>query len=127
MDTETVVNDKAVNLFSLFAASSTLICCALPALFVMLGAGATFASLISSAPFLITLSIYKITITGFACLMLIFAGYINWYTARLPCPVDPDLGRACLKTRRNSRRLYFCSVAVFLFATVFTYVIPRFL
>ena len=35
--------DRSANLISLFASSSTLICCALPAVFIVIGAGATFA------------------------------------------------------------------------------------
>jgi hypothetical protein len=65
---------KTASLFSLFASSSTLICCALPALFVALGAGASFASLVSTVPFLITLSIYKLQITSLAFVMLVIAG-----------------------------------------------------
>ena len=35
------MQDKTANFFSLFASTSTLICCALPAIFVAIGAGAT--------------------------------------------------------------------------------------
>ena len=47
------MEDKSVNFLSLFASSSTLICCALPAMFVALGAGASFAALVTNFPFLI--------------------------------------------------------------------------
>ena len=127
MEIQTSEAHKTASLFSLFASSSTLICCALPALFVSLGAGASFASLVSTMPFLITLSIYKLHITSVALFMLIVAGLINYKTARLPCPADPELGRACLQTRRRSLRVYYASSGLFVFATLFTYVIPRFL
>ena len=119
------MNDKASNYFSLFASSSTLICCALPAIFVALGAGASFASLITIFPFLVTLSQYKLYITLFAFLMIVIAGYINYKTYYMPCPADPELGRACTETRKKSRYLYYISVAIFLFAVIFTYVVPR--
>ena len=112
------MNDKTSNFFSLFASSSTLICCALPAVFVALGAGASFASLITVFPFLITL---------FALVMIGLAGYVNYKTYYMPCPIDPEIGRTCMNTRRRARRLYYISVAIFLFATVFTYVVPNFL
>ena len=54
MEPDQALNEKAANFFALFASSSTLVCCALPAIFVALGAGASFASLVSSFPFLIT-------------------------------------------------------------------------
>tara|TARA_A100001388_G_scaffold84185_1_gene60735 strand:+ start:7628 stop:7993 length:366 start_codon:yes stop_codon:yes gene_type:complete len=121
------MEDKSVNFLSLFASSSTLICCALPAMFIALGAGATFASLITSFPFLIVLSQYKTSITIFALIMIIAAGYANYKTYHMPCPADPDLGRECLKTRRRSRVLYYFSTLIFIFATLFTYVVPTFL
>ena len=119
------MNDKASNYFSLFASSSTLICCALPAIFVALGAGASFASLITIFPYLVTLSQYKLYITLFAFLMIVIAGYINYKTYYMPCPADPELGRACTETRKKSRYLYYISVAIFLFAVIFTYIVPR--
>ena len=41
---------------SLFTSLGTLLCCALPSLFVAIGAGAVLAGLISNMPFLIVLS-----------------------------------------------------------------------
>jgi len=119
--------DDAANFVSLFASSSTLICCALPAIFVALGAGASFASLVSTFPFLIVLSQYKIYISFTALTMLAIAGIINYRTYFMPCPADPELGRLCLQTRQRSRILYYLSSAIFIFASVFTYVIPNFL
>ena len=119
------MNDKAANFFSLFASSSTLICCALPAIFVALGAGASFASLITIFPFLIILSQYKIYITLFAMLMIVIAGYVNYKTYHMPCPADPDLGKACMQTRKKSRYIYYLSVVLFFIATIFTYIVPR--
>ena len=121
------MNDKSSNFFSLFASSSTLICCALPAIFVALGAGASFASLVTVFPFLITLSQYKFYITLFALVMIFIAGYVNYKTYHMPCPADPELGRICSETRKKSRYLYYASVSIFLFATIFTYIVPRFL
>jgi len=122
-----MVKDNTANIFSLFASSSTLICCALPSLFVALGAGASFASLITYIPFLITLSHYKVEITLFALVMIVMAGYVNYRTYHMPCPADPELGRLCMQTRRRSRILYYISLVIFIFATIFTYLIPNFL
>ena len=112
--------DRSANLISLFASSSTLICCALPAVFIVIGAGATFASIISIFPFLVVISKYKVSITLVSLLILVFAGYINYRTYYLPCPADPELGRICLQTRKRSRSIYYFSVILFTFATVFT-------
>ena len=117
--------DRSANFISLFASSSTLICCALPSVFIVIGAGATFASIISIFPFLVVISKYKVSITLVSLLILVFAGYINYKTYYLPCPADPELGRICLQTRKRSRSIYYLSVILFTFATIFTYLIPN--
>ena len=49
---------------SLVTSAGTLVCCALPALLVTLGAGATLAGIVGTAPWLIALSKYKILTFG---------------------------------------------------------------
>jgi hypothetical protein len=49
-----------LNYFSLFSSFSTLICCALPSVLVLLGMGSAVASLLSAAPWLVSLSRHKI-------------------------------------------------------------------
>lgn len=49
-----------LNYFSLFSSFSTLICCALPSVLVLLGLGTTVASLLSAAPWLVSLSRHKV-------------------------------------------------------------------
>ena len=51
-----------LNYFSLFSSFSTLICCALPSVLVLLGMGSAVASLLSAAPWLVSLSRHKIWI-----------------------------------------------------------------
>jgi mercuric ion transport protein len=48
-----------LNYFSLFSSFGTLICCALPSILVLLGLGTTVASLLSAAPWLVSLSRHK--------------------------------------------------------------------
>ena len=49
-----------LNYFSLFSSFGTLLCCALPSVLVLLGMGATVASLLSAAPWLVSVSRHKI-------------------------------------------------------------------
>ena len=49
-----------LNYFSLFSSFSTLICYALPSILVLLGLGTTVASLLSAAPWLVSLSRHKV-------------------------------------------------------------------
>ena len=116
-----------LGLITLFASSSTLVCCALPALFVLLGAGATFASITSSFPQLIIVSQYKITISIVTGIVLLIAGFLIKKASLLPCPTDPSLRDMCMKTRKRSKLIYFTSIAIFVFASFFTYVLPVYL
>ena len=50
---------RATPLAALAASVSTLLCCVVPSLLVFLGLGATVASLVSSMPWLVTLSRHK--------------------------------------------------------------------
>ena len=116
-----------LGLITLFASSSTLVCCALPALFVLLGAGATFASITSSFPQLIIVSQYKITISIVTGIVLLIAGFLIKKASLLPCPTDPSLRDMCMKTRKRSKLIYFTSIVIFVFASFFTYVLPVYL
>lgn len=55
-----------LNYFSLFSSFSTLICCALPSVLVLLGMGSAVALLLSAAPWLVSLSRHKIWIFSMA-------------------------------------------------------------
>jgi len=110
--------------FSIFTSASTLVCCALPALLVGLGAGATLISLTSTFPQLIWLSENKIGLFAGAGLMLAVAGVFQRRAARLPCPADPALARACARQRRTSRALYLASWSIFLVGGFFAFIAP---
>lgn len=108
----------------LFASSTTLICCALPALLVALGAGAALSSLISHVPALVWLSEYKDSLFVLAGLMLGAAGWMQWRTSRAPCPVEPSLRDSCLRTRRIARHTWTVSVAIYAVGGLFAYGLP---
>src|SRR6188768_3636522 len=84
-------------LFSLLATSSTLVCCAIPALLVALGAGAALSSLVSVFPQVVWLSEHKAGLFVFAGLMMLASGALQWHNRHAPCPTDPALRDACLK------------------------------
>ena len=59
---------------SLFTSFGTLVCCALPSLFVAVGAGAILAGLLSTMPFLIVLSKYKAILFLVSGTLIIISG-----------------------------------------------------
>jgi hypothetical protein len=109
---------------SLFASSGTLVCCALPALLVAVGAGAVLSSLVSAVPQLVWLSEHKEGLFGFAGLMLAASGWLQWRNRMAPCPTDPALRSACLRTRKTSARVYGVSVAIYGVGGWFAFIQP---
>jgi mercuric ion transport protein len=67
-----------LNYFSLFSSFSTLICCALPSVLVLLGMGTAVASLLSAAPWLVILSRHKVWTFSIAG-TLIAASFVMTY------------------------------------------------
>lgn len=112
------------SLLSLFASSSTLICCAIPALLVSLGAGAALASLVAVFPQIVWISEHKEIIFSIAALLMIVTGFIQWRNQSAPCPIDVELRNACLKTRKVSLRIYLFSLALLLIGAWFAFVQP---
>jgi hypothetical protein len=121
------MKEKFIALLSLFTSSGTLVCCALPALLVALGAGAALSSLVSAVPALVVLSEHKEAMFIFAGVMLAISGRLQWQGRFAPCPVDPQLRDACLKTRKTSAWIYGISVVIFLTGGFFAFVLPNFL
>jgi hypothetical protein len=112
------------SVLSLFASSSTLVCCALPALLVALGAGAALSSLVSVFPQVVWLSEHKGGLFLFAAWAMVASGWLQWRNRTAPCPTDPVLRQACLRTRRLSLRLYGFSLIVYLVGGWFAFVQP---
>ena len=112
------------SLLSLFASTSTLVCCALPALLVSLGAGAALASLVAVFPQIVWISEHKEAIFLLSSVLMLLGGLLQWRNRYAPCPVDPDLRNACLRTRRTSLRIYFFSLFLLLVGGWFAFIQP---
>ena len=109
---------------ALLASSGTLICCALPALLVAIGAGAALSTLVAAVPGLVWISEYKEAVFAAAGVMLAISGVLQWRNRFAPCPVDPALRQACLRTRKTSARVYIASVLLFLVGGWFAFIQP---
>jgi len=111
-------------IISLLASSSTLVCCAIPALLVALGAGAVLSSLVSVVPQIVWLSEHKEGLFIFAACMMVLGGGMLWRNRTAPCPIDSTLRNACLRTRKVSARMYLVSVLCFALGGWFAFVQP---
>ena len=113
---------------SIFTSGSTLVCCALPAVLVALGAGAALAGLVSAVPQIVWLSEHKEAVFSVAGVMLIASGLMQWRARRaLACPPDAALAAACETTKDYSVWIWWTSLAIYLLGLFFAFVAPLFL
>jgi hypothetical protein len=101
--------------FSLFTSVGTLLCCALPSLLVLAGLGASVASMLSAAPWLVTLSRHKPWTFGISG-VLIAASFVNMYYVvprlqRQAC--SPDNPDACEVASRFSKAILWVSATIY--------------
>jgi len=123
-ETASLKQTQVSSFLSLLTSSSTLVCCAIPALLVTLGAGAALSSLVSVFPQIVWLSEHKLLVFGVASFAMGLAGVMQWRARYLPCPTDPVLRDICLKTRRNSLIIYWASVLILAVGAWFAFVAP---
>ncbi len=112
---------------SLLATSSTLVCCAIPAVLVAFGAGAALSSLVAAFPQVVWLSERKEGLFLVAGLAMLASGWLQWRNRTAPCPVELGLRDACLRTRKVSLRVYLFSVGFYLLGGWFAFIQPLFL
>lgn len=106
---------------SLFTSMGTLICCALPALLVTIGMGATLAGFIGVAPWITALSAYKEYVFVAAGLMLALSAIMQWRGRYAPCPADPLKAKACMRLRKISLGILIVSILVYLIGFFFAF------
>jgi mercuric ion transport protein len=113
--TQATRRSAVLSYFSLFTSLSTLLCCALPSLFVLFGLGASVASTLSFFPWLAALSRHKIltfSISG----VLVAASFLNTYYV-LPrlrsAECLPGSPRACEEASKLSRILLWFSAVIY--------------
>ena len=106
---------------ALFASGATLICCALPALLVTLGAGAVMAGLAANVPGLVWLTAHKGVLFAVAGILLAGAGIARWTTRNAPCPIDPEAARACTRMRRAGTIILSGAVVVYAVGVFFAF------
>lgn len=116
---------NTLTFISLLGSLSTLLCCALPALLVMLGMGAVMAGLVSTLPWLTVLSEYKIYTFAAAILLLSAASFASWHARNAPCPTDLAQARLCTRLRRVNIVVLAVSWVFTLIGLTVAFVLPR--
>jgi len=117
------VQTLGVPFLTLFTSASTLLCCALPALLVSLGLGATLASTLNRFPQLTWISEHKPFVFSLSGFLLILGGAWLWWARNLPCPADKKLADACILGRKISYWIFGFSVLVWLTGFAFAFLL----
>lgn len=117
VSTGTSSRAAVLNYLSLFTSFGTLLCCALPSLLVLLGLGATVASFLSAAPWLVTLSHHK-NLVFLVSGLLIGGNFVYTYVLApklsvrgAACPVDAP--EACEQASTVSRAVLWISAGLY--------------
>lgn len=121
------LQNSLLTYLTLFSSMGTLICCALPALLVSLGLGAIMAGLVANVPGLIWLSEHKTEVFVFAGSLLMINGVLRFLNRNAPCPIDPILRQACIKSRKFASLVYWASILIFLVGVFFAFIAPQIL
>lgn len=117
--------ETAAPTLALFTSVGTLVCCALPALLVTLGLGASLAGFVGAFPQIVWLSEYKVAVFAVSGVMLAGAAFMQWRARGLPCPTDPAQARACARMRRMSTVVLGLAVLVWMTGFFFAFLAAR--
>ena len=121
------IQSGILNYLSLFTSLGTLLCCALPSLLVLFGLGATVPSVLSEAPWLVSMSHHKNWVFIVAG-VLISSNFVYIYALapRLQArseACDPNDPAACQTASRFSRVVLWCSAGLYLIGCFTAYLL----
>jgi len=106
------MKEKIISFFSLFGSSTTLLCCALPALLSVIAGGAAVGSLISAFPWLIPLSMYKNWLFLAAGILLALNGVMTLRPkGKLACAITG--GKGCEVAGNFTKGMFWLSVGLY--------------
>jgi mercuric ion transport protein len=117
----------ALSYLSLFTSLGTLLCCALPSLLVLFGLGATVASVLSEAPWLVALSHHKHWVFIVAG-VLISSNFVYVYAVAPKLQLrngacDPNDPAACQTASRFSRIVLSISAVLYMVGCFTAYIL----
>ena len=119
---------RLLGYLGLFSSTGTLLCCALPSLLVFLGFGASVASFLSSAPWLVSLSRHKAWLFAASAIVIVSNLYYVYRVApRMlivsgACAADDQ--DACARATRMSRVMLWLSAVLLTLGASVAYALP---
>ncbi len=104
--------EKVVSFLSLLGSTSTVLCCALPALLSVIAGGAAVGSLVSAFPWLIPLSKQKDWIFLGAGALLTLNAILTFYPkGKVACSITG--GRGCEVAGRFTKTVFWISLSLY--------------
>ena len=111
---------KASSFFALFTSTGTLICCALPAAVAAFAGGAAVTSMVSTFPWMVTLSAQKEWIFLGAAVMLTISGVLIYRPkGKVACSVTG--GEGCEVAGRFTKVMFWASASIYTIGVFFAY------
>lgn len=131
MPSLSIERPRLFGVLSLFTSLGTLVCCALPSLLVLVGLGATVASVLAAAPWLVTLSHQKAWVfSGSGALIATNFAYVYALAPRLRGSSQsspPDNPSACAASDRVSRAILWASALIYVIGFFTAYILSSLL
>ncbi|MDR8391493.1 hypothetical protein NC796_10105 [Aliifodinibius sp. S!AR15-10] len=111
---------KISSFLALFTSTGTLICCALPAAVAAIAGGAAVTSMISTFPWMVTLSGYKVWIFLGSGIMLLISGILVYRPkGKVACSITG--GQGCEVAGRFTKVMFWSSVIIYSTGAFFAY------
>ncbi len=102
---------------------STLLCCVLPALFVLLGFGSVFATIVSNFPVITWFSGHKISLFIISGVLIVILAIVQ--KRKQSCPTDPQKAELCLELKKKTTFIYRLSLGMWLISFFFAFIAPH--
>lgn len=104
--------DALLTWICFFLSTTTLFCCTIPVLLVMLGLSTTLIFISTELPFLMYAGEYKFFIFLASGGVLLVTYWALMATRNRYCPVSPELAGKCKPIKKWSAYLYWTSVVI---------------
>jgi len=119
-----IVKTRNMTYLTLFSSGGTIVCCAIPAALVALGAGATLSTFIHYFPQIVVFSVYKVQIFVGAFVMLTIGWGAFIRSKKFACPADVQLAKTCQKLRQHSWVVLIISSLTYFLGLLFAFLLP---
>ena len=119
------LRNSVLHTLTIFSSVGTLVCCALPALLVSIGAGAVMASLVSAVPQLVWISERKIPLFVFAGVLLCLIRACDLPESPNALPDRPRPCKILSTVRRVSFGVFIISLTIYATGFYFAFLVLR--